>query len=100
MKIPIIPIFEVSQSLIIPSFLAPKLTCHSNFNVTIEAGNWAMIAVDGYELISGYYGGNPAAGSECVSSEPYGDIHFDIQDNCHGGNGEVGNGNTMTVSSE
>jgi len=71
------------------SYDTPVLTCHSNFNVTIEAGNWALIAVEGFELIRGNYGngdyGNTNQYSECVSIVPYADLHFDVQDNCHGG---------------
>ena len=64
---------------------APVLTCHSNFNVSIEAGNWALIAVEGYELERGNYGYQDGNDSMCVSRVPYGDLHFDIQDHCHGG---------------
>ena len=61
------------------------LTCHSNFNVSIEAGNWSLIAVEGYELERGNYGFNDGNDSMCVSRTPYADLHFDIQDHCHGG---------------
>jgi hypothetical protein len=66
-------------------YTTPVLTCHSNFNVTIEAGNWSLIAIEGYELERGNYGFNDGNDSMCVSRTPYADIHFDIQDHCHGG---------------
>jgi len=68
-------------------YTTPVLTCHSNFNVSIEAGNWALIAIEGYELERGRYGvsGDGGNDSMCVSVKPYADLHFDIQDHCHGG---------------
>jgi len=66
-------------------YKTPVLMCHSNFNVTIEAGDWSLIAVEGYELENGNYGFSGGNDTMCVSVKPYADIHFDIQDHCHGG---------------
>lgn len=66
-------------------YSTPVLTCHSDFNVTIEAGNWSLIAIEGYELERGNYGFKDGNDSMCVSLTPYADLHFDIQDHCHGG---------------
>ena len=59
----------------------PNLQCHTNFNVTIDAGNWSSIA------IAGYGQGRAQDGNEamCFSQTPHGPLHFDVQDHCQGG---------------
>jgi hypothetical protein len=73
------------------NYQIPVLTCHNDFDVTIEAGDWALIAVEGYELDSGNYGYSAAANPMCVSATPYATLHYDLQLNCTGG------GNTLTI---
>ena len=65
---------------------APNLVCTSSFGVTISAGNWASIAVEGYEHEQG-----DAEYRKCVSQTENGKLEFNVQTDCKAGEG------TMTV---